>query len=247
MKKNIIIGIVPNYIEESKDPYDKYFKYTSIYAEKVLEENAIPTGILLNDNTINDKNLEIYNAFIIQGGNKVQKYVYKIIDYAIRNNKPLLGICLGAEAINIYSCIKEEATKEENKTKTYEEIYINLKKKYNNTLLQELEPNNIHNNDTKLKTNYDDLIHEITIIDKQSLAYQIYKKEKLSVPSMHNFDFKHTGSDFKITAIANDNVKEIIEYKNKSHFIIGLHFHPELMKDNEIFKTLVQEAKKRQK
>ena len=48
----------------------------------------------------------------------------------------------------------------------------------------------------------------------------------------------------KVTARANDNIIEALEYKDKWYFIIGVQYHPEL-DDDKIFKYFINEVTKR--
>lgn len=60
--------------------------------------------IFSKDNKTIDKNvLDLCDGIIIPGGTDVHDYHYQIIDYCIKNNKPLLGICMGCQAIGLYS------------------------------------------------------------------------------------------------------------------------------------------------
>ncbi|MFB5629178.1 MAG: type 1 glutamine amidotransferase [Nitrosarchaeum sp.] len=64
--------------------------------EKILFQKLTPTQIDL-------KLLKNYNSFILSGRRKNEKKINeinsKIINYAIQNNKKLLGICYGAEIL----------------------------------------------------------------------------------------------------------------------------------------------------
>lgn len=78
-----------------------------------------------------------------------------------------------------------------------------------------------------------------------SILYSIYKTNKLSVVSLHSYDFKFVGKDFKASAKAIDGVNEAIEYNDPNYFILGVHFHPELDDNNLIFERLIAEGEKR--
>ena len=68
-------------------------------------------------------------------------------------------------------------------------------------------------------------------------SWSIYKTNKRSVLSLHLKQVTNVGSDFKVSARAKDNIIESLEYKDKSHFILGVQYHPEL-DDDKIFKYL---------
>ena len=233
-----IIGIIPTYNENDGHIYEEYDKYVSMYGRRVKEAGGVPVGLIIEDDILPEQ-LEMCDGFIIQGGHKIRRYVYQIIDYAIKNNKPLLGICMGSEAIDIYSVVADNVSVSED----IEATYKRLKEENDGSLLRRLDDNNIHCNDFVTMDDYNNALHKITI-DKDSIAYSIFEKEEIEVPSMHNYDYKMVGKAFKVTAYAPDGVSEIIEYNNKDYFIIGTHFHVELMNTN-MFKCFIDECIKR--
>ena len=229
-----VIGIISSHVENNENPYDDYYKIVSNYVNSLDTNRVTPIALLIDDEK-NLDSLDLCDGFIIQGGNKVSRYIYYIIDYAIKNNKPVLGICLGSQAIAIYSCIRERINKNDVVSISYlNKIYEQLEKEYDGSLLRKLPKSNIHNN-----TIFDDdYFHKIKI-DKHSIAYDVFQSEVLNVPSFHNYDYKHIGSDFRISARAEDNVSEIIEYIGKP-FIMGVHFHPEII-DTNIFNYFIDQ------
>ncbi len=182
---------------------------------------------------------------MLPGGNKVWSCYYETISYAITHNNPLLGICLGMEGMAIFSCVYEKMNKPFSKESFYQ-IYDILKEKNDGTLLQRIESPNMHGDVIVSYNNTDEASHEINIVDKNSILYDILKRDELSVVSLHHFNPKWVGKDFKITARSLDNVIEAIEYDSKEHFIVGVHFHPEWDSDLGLFRRLILESKKRQ-
>ena len=86
----------------------------------------------------------------------------------------------------------------------------------------------------------EDSKHDIAVF-KDSILYDVYKKENLNVYSMHSKAISKYGSIFNVSAKAPDGVIEALEYYNKNYFIIGVQYHPELNND-ELFKRLIKEA-----
>lgn len=243
--KKIIIGILPQIkLKTNDNPYDDRYEFLDLYTKKIIENDAIPVGICLKNGKLDYDSLEICDAILIPGGNKVWPCYYQTIHYAIMHNKPLLGICLGLEGMAIYSCVTENMN--DNFTEqNFCDAYERLKEENDGTLLQKIEEPNIHN---KVYVNYDnadEARHDIEIIDKDSIIYTIYNKSKLDVVSLHSYNPKWIGKNFKITAQTSDGVVEAIEYNNKNYFIVGVHFHPEWDKDDLLFKKLIEEGKKR--
>lgn len=77
---------------------------------RYLHNKCSMIGIMMYDNyeTIDYDVLDMCDMFIIPGGSIIYPYYYEIIDYAIKNNKPVLGICLGMQALGLYSTTKDE-------------------------------------------------------------------------------------------------------------------------------------------
>lgn len=49
-----------------------------------------------------DSDYSICDGFIIQGGKNIEDWFYDVVEYAIENNKPVLGICLGCQVLGTY-------------------------------------------------------------------------------------------------------------------------------------------------
>lgn len=67
------------------------------------------------------------------------------------------------------------------------------------------------------------LTNHFVKIDISSVAYTIFKKDKIKVNSRHHYKVLNTSLDI---VGKNDDVIEIVEDKNKK-FFIGVQFHPE--------------------
>lgn len=76
--------------------------------------------------------------------------------------------------------------------------------------------------------NDDQLTHKV-LISKDSLLYDILKKDEITVNSFHRYHVSDNES-FTISARSEDNYIEAIEMKNKK-FIIGVQWHPEISYD----------------
>lgn len=242
--KKIKVGILPtSHLFENDDPYQDQYSFINGYSKKISENGGVPVGILLNDNELDYASLEMCDAFLLCGGNKIQPYAFKTINYAIKQNKPLLGICLGMQTIGVYSYLENKLIKKElpleyeNIIKEYEEI-----KQQKIYFLEHIEN---HYKGDVTRNNYEQNKHNVTF-NKQSILNDIYKSDKLSVLSMHSYKIAKLGDNVMIGATDDNKITESIEYKNKDLFILGVQWHPELEDEhNTLFAKLINEAKKR--
>lgn len=232
--KKIKVGIIPtfNVKNEENDPYQDQAKFVLMYAKKILEAGGLPIGILSNDSSY----MDICDAYLWPGGNKMQKDYIPFLQDALKNKKPVLGICLGFQTI--CTCFNILEDQKEFLDKTYEEVYeVN---KENKPYLKKLDAGNIHSHYvTKDVDSINNARHKIKI-EKSSLLYEIVKKEEIDVVSLHCMAVQRTPSLLKVSAEAQDGVIEAVEYKD---FVLGLQFHPEIEDNKIFFKWLINKAK----
>lgn len=244
METKVVVGVLPQVTTKNDNIfYNNRNEFVDMYSKKVKECGAETIGLLINDNSIDDTVLDLCDAFLIPGGTFINSAYYDVINYAIKHNKPLLGICLGMQALSIYSMFVNDSN---NYNKAlFTEQYNEYKEKHNGLALNKIEEttivhNTYINNDT-VKTSF----HLVHIIDKESLLYSIYNKDIIDEASLHQYTPSYIGGEFKITAKAEDGIVEAIEYKDNNYFILGVQFHPENDEVNVMFKRLVEEGLKR--
>lgn len=247
-----IIGIIPTIkLNQNDNPYEDIYKFVDSYSARLIEEGALPIGILLNNGELDKNILDICNGFLFPGGNRIDKIHYEIIEYAIKNNKPILGICLGMQALASYSILKEKSI--EKHIEPTAENLISIRKQLqdeNIYILKKLEPGHIHGEkimNEKIEITRKNLLesnHQVTIKPNTKL-YDCYKKEHLNVISLHSYILNEPGKDFEVSATAEDGTIEAIEHIDSNLWIVGLQFHTELEQDNPIWKTFINEVKKR--
>jgi putative glutamine amidotransferase len=71
---------------------------------------------------------------------------------------------------------------------------------------------------------------------KNYFLYNCYNKEKIEVNSFHHQSIREIACDFKVTAISDDGIIEGIESEN----ILGVQWHPEIMRDISFFKKFIE-------
>lgn len=98
--KNIVVGVI------ARDDIIKDTKVQIITKNnlKYLNNKCEFIGILNYDNgLINTNILSICDGLIFQGGSDIHPYHFQILEYAIKNNIPVLGICMGHQIIGLYN------------------------------------------------------------------------------------------------------------------------------------------------
>lgn len=202
-----IIGIT---FRASINDNREIYKVNKSIVEKVKENGGIPILILEYNETI----LDICKGFIIPGGNTWNKLDESIILYALNNNKPLLGICAGMQALGNL-------------------MYFNSDKSD-----RTIKVNSISNiNHNILKNCY---IHKINI--NKGILFDILGKKEIEVNSRHN-DTIVNNSAFKVEAISDDNIIEAISL-NPLVIGVQWHPEDlQDENSNKLFKYLIEKSK----
>lgn len=177
---------------------------------KYIHNKCNYIAILNYDNNLIDTEiLKICNGIIIQGGNDIYPYHFQIVDYCLKNNIPILGICMGHQIIGLYS------------TTSNEDDLIKI--------------NNHYNKDKK---------HIIKIKENTTL-HKIFGPT-LEVNTRHLYALDKVKKPFKVSALSEDNIIEAIEYIDDNHFLLGIQFHPEDLKNTEpLYNYFLKEVFKR--
>jgi len=136
----------------------------------------------------------------------------------VEANKPILGICRGAQIINTYF-----------KGSLYQDLsYIGTEVLKHN---QENSPS---------------MVTHSVMIDKSSKLFDIFGEEKIRVNSFHHQAVKKVGDGLAISAKAPDGVIEAIE-KTDYPFLVAVQWHPEMLHltvemMNKLFIRFIKEA-----
>jgi putative glutamine amidotransferase len=117
---------------------------------------------------------------------------------ALEMDIPILGICRGIQVLNVVG----GGT-----------LYQDLSSQKPNCLKHRQEA------DMQVQT------HRIRL-DRDSLLYQIFKKDEVWVNSRHHQAVKDIAPGYRIAAVASDGVIEAIEDLSRK-FVVGVQWHPE--------------------
>lgn len=159
---------------------------------------------------------------------KLKKIVFEkdetdalVIEEAEKLGLPILAICYGMQALNVYR---------------------------GGSLVQDIESQVEgclqHEQGIPLERNS----HSIEVVENSTISRLITKENIVRVNSHHHQAVKKVGDNLKATAWAKDGVIECIEDIRQDYFSFGVQWHPELSwKTDElsrkIFETFIEECK----
>jgi putative glutamine amidotransferase len=111
-------------------------------------------------------------------------------------------------------------------------------------LYQEIPASNVQHN---ILADESVPVHKVNLV-AGSLASQIFKSEQIVTCSIHHQGVRNLGNDFIASGFAEDGLIEMIEYKDKEHFIFGIQGHPERARkkhkeNNLLFEAFIQSCK----
>lgn len=240
LKNKVVIGIIPTFREDQEDPYKNQAYFVKMYEQQLNNCGAIVIGLLDNDLSIYK---DIVDAYLWPGGYVIRKDFYIVFEDVIKNNKPLLGVCMGAQAIGTFFNVLDDQLKQPNLSLM--EVYDN--NKLDNVYLKKLEGDslNLHSNEVTFdEETINKAKHRINI-KKDTYLYDIYKTEEMDVVSLHSFQIARTSKDTIISATSSDGVIEAVEVHKNNLKVLGLQFHPEIINDYKPYLWLVEQAYKK--
>lgn len=224
----------------SSQPYSdgkrNYVQINRNYAEAVRMAGAVPFIAPYTDIDGVSELVAIADAVILTGGHDVNPLVYgeelqkgiqgisnerdafdlKLIEEALKQGKPMLGICRGMQLINAY---------------------------LGGTLYQDIYKANVAKLE---HVSFDTLsvgAHHITI-KEQSFLHRATGLKKMLVNTEHHQAVKDIAEGFKVTAKSSDGIIEAMEDVHRKIYLV--QFHPEAMAVNNngeainIFKEFIK-------
>jgi putative glutamine amidotransferase len=232
-----LVGITPD-VAASPRAREPLIIIQERYARAVEAAGAIPLVLpVLPSSTSMRAMIENLDGLVVSGGNfdihprfysekpirslgeiKQERTEFELglIGLALKRDMPLLGICGGAQAINVAQ---------------------------GGSLYQDIDaqrPGRIEHQRSELK---DRGGHEVAIHDKTKLR-KIVGKSRLVVNTTHHQAVKQPGKNLLVDATAEDGIVEGIE-STVHRFVIGVQWHPEFLihrdaAQRKIFAAFVQ-------
>lgn len=190
------------------------------YSIAISGEKGVPVILAkVEDETLIRKQIESIDGLLLSGGDDVEPkffgenphqkmgaiepgrdlYEMKLIEYALAANKPILGICRGAQILNV----QQGGT-------LYQDIYS----QHGDVTIK-------HNQDAAK----DYLSHSVSISEGTKL-HEIIGETEIRTNSFHHQANKHNAEKFIISATSEDGIIEAIE-STEHDFVLGVQWHPE--------------------
>lgn len=237
-----IIGISGSRIIDQQGPFPGYRRsyVNEDYVNAVIQNGGIPYIIPFNeDPEVTIAQVATVNGLILSGGHDIDPRLYGeeslpqigeiwpqrdafdllLLKEAEKRHKPVLGICRGAQLLNVA---------------------------HGGSLYQDIsyrdEPTLKHSqgHTTNLET-------QTIILASDSYLASLFGEEQLSVNSFHHQLIKTVGKDLYPVAKAKDGVIEAI--KNGDGSVLGVQWHPEMLHSsdqqmNKLFSDLITKSMK---
>ncbi|HOS18672.1 MAG TPA: gamma-glutamyl-gamma-aminobutyrate hydrolase family protein [Clostridia bacterium] len=208
-----IIGVTSRFLEK-----DNNFVTRANYVNAVADSGGIPILLPVNAPDVSEELMKLVDGFIIPGGADVAPLFYgeqpylkvsrtcrrndefevALIHDAIRQKKPILGICRGIQVINV---------------------------SFGGTLYQDIptqaKSEICHYQDAAAKG---EMTHSVTL-EEDSYLFSILKQSKIDVNSYHHQAVREAAPGLRAVAFAPDGVIEAIE--NADGSVLGVQWHPE--------------------
>ncbi len=147
------------------------------------------------------------------------QYELKILDYAIKNSKPVLGICRGFQLMNVY---------------------------FGGTLYQDTMTQNPEANNHRSAELYDTIKHPIRFVPGNFLASLYADEIDPYVNTVHHQAVKDLGKNLEVYAVSDDGLIEAFGYTGAAAGkVFGVQWHPEFtptLKDELIDADVLYEA-----
>ena len=244
LSKEVRIGIAGKYISHS-DAYKSLFE--ALFHAGVANHVKVKLDLIDSDHLANGDLKESFQniqGILVPGGFGIRGIdgMIRAVEYARINDIPYFGICLGMQVATI----------------EFSRNVLGLKGAHSS----EFDPQTGHKIFLKLKElkNIEDMGHNMRlgayscILRKNSLAFKIYKQEKISERHRHRYEFNPEFEymlENKGMHISGKNPErnlvEIVELSGHPWFL-GCQFHPEFksrpLQPHPLFVSFIEHAKR---
>lgn len=221
-----IIGVIPLWDDEKESIW-----MLPDYMNVLEDNNAIPIMFPLStDKTNLDRCYDMVDGILFTGGHDINPKLYNqekkevcgvqcdkrdemesyLFKKAIKDDKPILGICRG---IQLFNALLGGTLYQDLPTEHSSEIKHTMIKPYNRG------------------------IHSVDIL-KSTPLYKIIEVDKLSVNSYHHQAIKDLAPSLVANAISEDGLIEAISMTNKK-FVMAVQWHPEFLWKNSKENNLI--------
>lgn len=177
-----------NVVRKMMAAYDDCVCVTILPTENVNYSDEIDGKDNVNPNKL-DYILDKCDAFILPGGSYAFRHDEYVLEYAIKHDKPLLGICCGFQSMCSY--------------------FAKNRTKFDMTERLDLERHAGPNTDYR---------HDVLITPNTKL-FDIVGKDRIPVNSCHHNVVNFEMNDLIINAVSDDGIIEGVEYPNKKFII----------------------------
>lgn len=214
-----IVGVVPTArLFENDDPYQDNYVFVNSYVRRVAEAGGVPVGLLSVDGALAPGALERCDALLLCGGRKIWPYHIQAVEHAAQTGKPLLGVCLGLQAVCAYYMIREEAEKRSLHGSAVDLFSALKREKYYFT-----RPVAHHWDVHLTRATVDAVKHPVRIAPDSRLAHILGADSTLGA-SMHNYRADHVPAGLRLCAQTDDGCIEGVE----NDTMLAVQFHPEV-------------------
>lgn len=229
-----IIGIVPTArLFDTEDPYKDQYIFVNNYVKRILENGGAPLGVLSADGYAAVETLALCQGFLLCGGHKIWPYHLQVVEHAITQCKPILGICLGMQAICAYFRVQEEAM-----ARAWEGGTLALFETMKQEGFMFNLPVESHWDVAITRSNIRQTKHPVDVRPGTRLHGLL--GARVWGATLHRYRVNGLAQGLRATAFAADGTIEGIE--GEPH-IVGVQFHPEVEGEMDaLFRDLIQKS-----
>ena len=224
------IGIVPAIrLDKDLNWYTAEYFIPESYVSQIRKAGGLPVGLLCEKGKAFKEQLELCDAFLMIGGQRIMPYHMQVIDHCYKSEKKLLGICLGMQAVHSYFIVQEEMKKRG----SYDD-YLSFYERMKQERYFFVEP--IEGHARGLDTSYEEENLRPVIVKSDSNLSTYLPKECMTA-SRHRYRITKPAACLKISAF--DPADFTIEGLEMGENILCVQFHPELTDDfSSLFRFL---------